>query len=468
MKSDVANATEANDLLSLSVDELYSIPVDEIESFRLRAAQSLFEQVRPKVEFLDKLAKNQGITDIDTLEHLIPILFAHTAYKSYPMGLLERGDFTRLTAWLGQLTAHDLSRVDASSVELIEDWLLLLDAETPLRIATSSATSGKISLLPRSLDEMPAYNETYRHMFLPFGNERGIDLNDIDVALVNFNYRHGFNTNHRRLDTLIAQIAKSEDRCYALYPGRLSPDMLSLAGRIATAEAKGTGKRVKVNPLLSDRREEFLRFQKERPDYIRRFLERLKDEIEGQRVLTLGGWTSILDVVAVGEEMGISHLFSSDSVVSAGGGLKGRINVPDDYQDRALKMFGVPAVYDLFGMTEQTAYMKMCTQNKYHVPPFMIPFALDPDSGESLGRNGITEGRFAFLDLFPKTYWGGFISGDAVIIHWDGGCPCGRTGAYLDPEISRYSSLRGGDDRISCAGVPDAYDKALDYILDSL
>ena len=140
---DISKVDDPNELTELTPDELYALPDGEIEEFRLRAARRSFEELRPRVQFLDRLAKNQGVDELAKLDDLVPILFAHTAYKSYPMSLLEKGRFDRLTQWLGQLTTHDLSHVDVSGISTIEDWVLLLDDVTPLRLATSSATSGR-------------------------------------------------------------------------------------------------------------------------------------------------------------------------------------------------------------------------------------------------------------------------------------------------------------------------------------
>ena len=208
-----------------------------------------------------------------------------------------------------------------------------------------------------------------------------------------------------------------------------------------------------------------MQFQKDRPKLVRQFVERLRDELAGQQVATLGGWTSILDSILIGEEMGIQNLFAPDSIITTGGGLKGRGRRARRLLRAGAAFFGVPDVTDSYGMTEQTVYTKRCPHGRYHVPPHMVPFVLDPDTGESLGREGTTSGRFAYFDPFAVMYWGGFISGDAVTMRWGGGCGCGRTGAYMDGEVNRYSTLRGGDDRISCAGTPQAYDNALEYIL---
>lgn len=50
-------------------------------------------------------------------------------------------------------------------------------------------------------------------------------------------------------------------------------------------------------------------------------------------------------------------------------------------------------------------------------------------------------------------------------MHWDGGCGCGRHSAYVGPKIQRFSEKNGtGDDKISCAGAPDAHEKAMSYL----
>jgi len=34
----------------------------------------------------------------------------------------------------------------------------------------------------------------------------------------------------------------------------------------------------------------------------------------------------------------------------------------------------------------------------------------------------------------------------------------------VDPAIRRYSESEGGEDKITCAGAPDAHSRALDFI----
>src|SRR3546814_9760763 len=70
------------------------------------------------------------------------------------------------------------------------------------------------------------------------------------------------------------------------------------------------------------------------------------------------------------------------------------------------------------------------------------------------------------LDLMPENYWGGLLTGDLVTIGgWSDPCDCGRHGPYLEPDIRRISDLKGGEDKINCAGAPDAHDRAVEYLV---
>jgi hypothetical protein len=117
-----------------------------------------------------------------------------------------------------------------------------------------------------------------------------------------------------------------------------------------------------------------------------------------------------------------------------------------------------------YSMTELTGSARMCSAGNFHSPPWIVTFLLDPHTGRQLPRHGIQTGRFAAFDLWPRTYWGGTISGDQVTIDWRGGCACGRTTHIIGPDIGRYSNLRD-DDKISCSKSPDAYAKAIELAL---
>jgi hypothetical protein len=114
--------------------DAYTLTREQLEDIQLVNARRRFRELRPQIAALDRLATDQGIDEITAIADLAPLMFSHTVNKSYPMALLERRQFDRLTRWLSGLTSIDLSRIDAAGCETIDEWLLLLDEQTPLRV----------------------------------------------------------------------------------------------------------------------------------------------------------------------------------------------------------------------------------------------------------------------------------------------------------------------------------------------
>ena len=81
---------------------------------------------------------------------------------------------------------------------------------------------------------------------------------------------------------------------------------------------------------------------------------------------------------------------------------------------------------------------------------------LDQPGEKLLPREGIVEGRFAFMDPTTEYRWGGMISGDKVKVDF-GACPCGRRGMTVLNPVHRYTEITGDEDKIQCAGTIDAY-----------
>jgi hypothetical protein len=118
-------------------------------------------------------------------------------------------------------------------------------------------------------------------------------------------------------------------------------------------------------------------------------------------------------------------------------------------------------------MTEVVAATRLCPGGHYHLPSWHVPFLLDPDSGKVLPRTGTGTGRYGAFDLNAQTYWGGFLTGDEVTLSWgdQNPCVCGRIGPYLHQGLRRYTEKEGGDDKITCAGAPEAHDKAIEFVI---
>jgi hypothetical protein len=73
----------------------------------------------------------------------------------------------------------------------------------------------------------------------------------------------------------------------------------------------------------------------------------------------------------------------------------------------------------------------------------------------------------AIFDLLPRSYWGGFVSGDEVTLSHEP-CTCGRTTSHLARRIERYSEKQAGDDKITCVAAEDAHRAALEFLTERL
>jgi hypothetical protein len=454
----------AEALLADTSREWWGMEQKERDAFQLRVAAARFCDLKEKVSQLDKLAKLQGIDEITSFDDLAPLLFQHTVYKSYPIGLLEKGRYDLLTKWLAGLTVHDLSSVDVSGCSSIDSWLDALEEQSPLRPNHSSGTSGKISVIPRDSSDLATFNRVYAHSRDAIdGSESDFaslrDDND-SVPMVFPSYRSGRAAPNRALAAMIEYFGDKAEPL-ALYDERFSADVSVLAGRVQSAEQKGTLDQLEIAPALL---EQFRRIYNEeaRKDATARFLDKVQSRCRGRRVYMLAPATMLYSWMKTLQDRGVKELFAPGSCIQTGGGTKGSA-LPDSWKDEISEFFG-SKVAEGFGMSELISAAPGCEHGKYHFLPFNVIFVLDPETGQPLPRGETQTGRLAAFDLLASSYWGGFITGDRVTVGWDD-CPCGRKGPYLEPDIKRFSELEGGDDKISCAGSGDAHAAALDYLV---
>jgi len=444
---------------------MHSVPHQELTALQTAALQMRFAQLRDRVAVLTTMADEQGITRIERIDDAAPLLFQHTVYKSYPVSLVIDLRFDRLTRWLDRLTAADLSSVEVSGCQGIDDWMRALHAQTDLRPVHSSGTTGTMSFLPRTVGEADRMFVTSRLGLVP-----GLD----PFAAADARYRHivwpafryGGSAIMQFADYLVRHVAGSEERFHALHPGRMSSDVLFLAGRLRAAQARGEVEGLDPGPALRARKAEFDQAQREmaagRPAFLARIVERLR----GERVLFMGSWSTTYQLAQEACEQGLTGVFAADSSVVGGGGAKGVV-LPDGWEQVIERFIGVPQLRHCYAMSEVMATHMMCPRGRFHIEPSTILFVLDPQNGRVLPREGVRTGRAAFFDLLAETYWGGFITGDEVTVDWSP-CACGLTSPNLARTIERYGDKAGGDDKISCAATESAQRDALDFLTGEL
>lgn len=442
-------------------DEMMHWSRDQIDAYQDKWAGVRFEQLRPKIRILEKLAADQGIEAIATKDDLAPLLFAHTTLKAYPLSWIEKGQFGKLTKWLNGLSAIDISHVDMTGVETIDDWIDRLDRDTDVRVFHSSGTSGKLSFVPRSVADH-TFGTINAALFVRDwrGPNSGPDTRKNHIPVIVPTYRYGGSASQRGGERNVTLLAGGE--ALYLYPDRrLSADVVSLAGRIRAAEAKGEQGTITITPALARKRDEMIANERGREADMTRFFAEVHHRFAGRDVMIGSTWPPLYEWAMAGLARGDAAIFGKGSVLTTGGGTKGN-QWPEGWLDRIKQFLGFENIFHYYSMSEVISRCLECEMGHYHFPPTLLAYLLDPHTGELLDRDERRTGRMAFFDTLLTSHWSGLVTGDEVTLsarHET--CGCGRTGDFLDYEIRRYSEKEGGDDKVVCAGAPQAHDDAL-------
>lgn len=418
---------------------------EELLPLRLRAAQEVFAERRAKIPVLARRAEETGVSEIRVLEDIVPLLFAHTVYKSYPPILIEKGRWDMMNQWLSTLSTDDFSTVDVSGVCNADDWIARLAAHGTVVLATSG-TSGKCSFLPyRASDralkyrqffhtvnwpEPPPKNEWFVFWTAPIEGpssviEGGRFLRDAYAKSGGFYY------------FLKDPLLISEISAMAAFNKRLA-NGLATPTEIVEMQRKG--------------QEKVERAQRDFTVFVDELLKH-----RHQPLVLSGLWSQFMQIIERARELGIpDNDWNPRSRISVGGGVKSVV-LPADYKERYDRFFGNVVKPGVYSMTEISQLMPRCHARRYHIPPALIPLLVDR-TGEKLLQvsEGVVEGRFAFLDLLFEGRWGGVISGDKVELDFSPRCPCGRPGPTILDSIVRFTQL-GEEDHIGCAGTIDSY-----------
>ena len=442
------------------------LPRADVDAWQLSALRQRFGQLRDRIPMLTKLADAEDVQRVDQLDDIVPLMFEHTIYKSYPPSLLEKRNFAQINKWLGKLVTPEiaarLAAADVSGCDGLDDWFARMDQAVPeLRLSHTSGTSGTVSFLPHSVNEWRKASQV-RKLYV-WGME-GPHTPDPDLHTVYPYYRSGFLSHVRANDFLIEALLPDESHFHAAYPGTLSSDMLHLGAKVRAAQAKGTLDRLEITPAMKARKLAFDQQQAEMPRHLQEFFERMTRELRGHRVYIGATWNLLHAMARAGLERGLRQVFSADSYITTTGGAKG-MPQPEGWREDILAFTGARVLNETYAMSELVSGSHVrCEHGHYHFAHTVIPYLLDPQTSKPLPRSGRQTGRAAFFDLGADTRWGGFITGDEVTIEWDKPCECGRTSRYAIGPIQRYSDINGGDDKITCAATEASHRDAMDFL----
>lgn len=442
------------------------LPRAEVDALQLAGLKQRFGQMRERIPVLKKLADGEGVERIEQLDDVVPLLFEHTMFKSYPPSLLEKNNFAAINKWLSKLVTPEIAEAilaaDVSACQGLDDWFETMDRAVPqLCISHTSGTSGTLSFLPNSIREYEKACEI-RRLFA--WKMSGPDSPRPDMHTAYPYYRKGYLSHLRGNVVMMKLLLPSDANFHTAYPDTLSSSVLHLGARLRAAHAKGTLDRLAISPDMLAKKKAFDEQQARMPTDLSAFFERMATQLKGKRVYIGGTWNLLHNMAKAGLERGLENVFHPDSYIATTGGAKGVVQ-PEGWREEVLRFTGAQRINESYAMSEVVSGSHLrCEHGNYHFAHTAIPFVLDPETSKPMPREGRQTGRAAFFDLGADVHWGGFITGDEITVEWDAPCTCGRPSRYIVGGIQRYSEKNGGDDKITCAASEQSHREAMDFL----
>lgn len=412
------------------------------------------EQMLTAIPPLGALADAQGLDADVSLDEAPRLLFPHTIYKSYNPDWLAEQDFSRITDWVTKFVTIDPPHaIDGTSTEppaTADDWLDWLERALGIAVVHSSGTSGRLSLVPALVGARWAHQRRLRMVRSELLASHGLGEAEMRMAVIwpaPARGRSALVTAGRMWrefeelapDEFVTLFDEAPGLDYELY--------VTMARREA---ARGVPELPAPAPAV----ERMLEIAEYRRAHFGEFVNAMLDKVEagmaGRRTVLMGAPYVQAVIARAALERGMEGFFAPHSFLQSMGGLKGR-TMPGDGEDAIGRFMGNAHEIGMYGMTEMMLAATRCQRGRFHVPPWVIVWALDPAGGwAALPRNGVREGRAAFLDLSVEGSWGGLVSADHIVIDYDP-CACGRRTPSIDARIRRVA-----DDDWECEFTPAA------------
>jgi hypothetical protein len=425
----------------------------ELHETQVQALDERFQARKDHIKLLGHRARESGTTEVRSLEDMVPLLFPHTAYKSYPESFLTEQRWDRLGRWLGTVSPYPISPIETSDISNIDDWIERLHAKGHY-VSCSSGTTGKSAMLLASDKDMDwSRKDTVDVFSWGSGVKPAQDRRILGLAPIA--------SVPKNMVIAEAQLAAFGDPAKERFRLPIPPITVGSLTKMVVLR-----KKIADGTALPAELADFERTSAQRQDELDKAMiagaEALINHREDKLYIS-GLWNALYQVAAIVRDMGYSGQdFHPDNCIYVGGGLK-RAQLPPDYQEFVHHTFNIPANRDFqnYSMQELNSGMPKCQKgNRYHVPPWIVPFILDEEGNTLLPHEtGEVEGRAAFYDLSLDGRWGGIITGDKISLDFSP-CECGAKSPSVRNNIARYADIKG-DDKIGCAGTVDAYVRGL-------
>jgi hypothetical protein len=445
--TDMPVRSSADQLICLAaIDNPFEKSIDDLLPMQLAAVQERFADRVQKIKLLQNRAETAGISKIGRLADIVPLLFAHTAYKSYPENWLFEQKWERMGRWLATVSTHPVAPL-AGKIDGLDNWLEQLE-EQGHYVSCSSGTTGKCAMLNGCMADL---------------SFSGQDL------LRAIKWTHLAPNHDRRLISLgqVAATAKNQATGRPMAEAFSLPDYPPFAPNVPPITVGKITEMVMLRKKIADgvaKPSEVAYFEAaaaQRAKDVESAIDQTAQALIESRHLPMHIMGMLGTLFKVAERVrakGFSGKDFQPNTIFWSGGLKGA-QLPINYREFIFDTLNLAEdrICQAYGMQELNTLAPRCQAGRYHVAPWVLLLLLD-EPGENLiepASTGEHEGRAAFFDLSLEGRWGGVISGDKIRVTWER-CGCGNRSPSIDLDIRRYSDQAGGD-KIACAGTIDAY-----------
>lgn len=432
----------------VGADDCFDIAPVDLLPVQLQAANERLQNQIQGIGLLANRAESAEVKGINELADLVPLLFAHTTYKSYAEGWLNERRWDRMGRWLATVSTRPVDGLDPDGVESLDDWVKRMESVGHY-LSCSSGTTGKPAMLSCTESDIElSARINVEGLLWATGLKRGEDRKFLGL---------GPQFAAPREDAIRQAMIDAFSSRYEPYQfGEGEPitigsmvDMITLRRKLADGTAR-PGEIVEFEEIAAQRAADMQTAALKTVDAV--------IEARSLPVLAAGMFDTLYQIAEGIRAKGHrGEDFNPGNAMMVAGGLKGTV-LPPNYREYVLETLNVAEerLYHAYSMREINATFPLCHAKRYHVSPWVIMLPLDL-SGEQLldASGGEIEAHAAFFDASIEARWGGVISGDRVTVSFDE-CECGHQGPTIGREITRYSDLPGGD-KITCAGSIDAY-----------
>ena len=447
----------------LALPEFYTLPPPQRDQLLIEAVLEQHEWHYPRNVAYRRHCENRSvgaqITEGDFTRVLRPT--AQT-FKSY-IGELGTAfpqdcpaDFAR---WVAEQISVEVSpkrwanlRPRYSSLEALLGALETLFAVEGWRIATSSGTSGRASIMVRDEETFSLALDSF---FLGIQHAWGIDLDYRLIFVMPEQTRIAMAQAARFGTEKLGYAARGQVAYTVPFPA--SPDMIRIrAARTLRPGMRGWLERHIAAPFMNWMGEHVAM-----PRSIRGTVDVLRQSAAaGQKIMLFGGPIQLHGVaLALRRDGGLD--LPPGCLVGTGGGMKEAYSYSYTEIRRdlatALRSGGQPIrIRDVYGMAEANWGAFECVEGHHHLPPWLYALALD--SADEVIAASDAEGILAFFDPFGggKLFPPFFKTTDRVHLINGGrwynpalACPCGEPTAYIQAGSIARADLF---DESGCAG----------------